>query len=163
MTNLFYTGVGSRNTPHYFCNLMTKVAKRLDDLGYTLRSGGASGADTAFERGTNRKEIYLPWKGFNGNNSDLYNIPNEAYNIAADIHPRWKDLAIYVRKLHARNVLQVLGLYLDNPSKFLVCWTKDGKEIGGTRTAIVLAREYNIPVINIAKDDVKKIGEIVYG
>jgi len=45
---------------------MRRCATRLELLGYTLRSGGANGADTAFEEGCCRKELYLPWPGFNG-------------------------------------------------------------------------------------------------
>ena len=37
----------------------------------TLRSGGADGADLAFEIGAANKEIYLPSKDFNNNSSDL--------------------------------------------------------------------------------------------
>jgi len=45
----------------------------------------------------------------------------------------------YAKKLHGRNVKQVLGDDLKTPSDFLLCWTKEGKDVGGTRTAIVLA------------------------
>ena len=42
---------------------------------------------------------------------------------------------------HIHSVLhqQVLGLDLKTPSKFLICWTPEGKEKGGTATAIKLA------------------------
>ena len=33
---------------------------------------------------------------------------------------------------------------------FVICWTKDAKDIGGTGLAIRLARKQNIPVFNLA-------------
>lgn len=149
--NLYYTGVGSRSTPPYICELMTNLGTLLESCGYILRSGGAQGADTAFERGVlcqTNKEIWLPWLGFNSNSST--NIPTQAaYDIAATVHPVWDDLKETYRLLHARNIHQVLGENLNTPSNFLVCWTEDGKTVGGTATAIRLARRHDIPIINI--------------
>ena len=51
----YYTGIGSRETPSHISELMTKIAIYLDSLGFTLRSGDASGADTTFSIGTNNK------------------------------------------------------------------------------------------------------------
>ncbi len=49
-----YAGIGSRDTPASILDLMTRIARRLsarEPWGYTLLSGGAAGADSAFERG----------------------------------------------------------------------------------------------------------------
>lgn len=161
MSELIYTGVGSRETPQDIYTLMSKIAQKLSEMDYTLRSGGADGADLAFESGAGKKEIYIPWKGFNDSPSNFYNIPEEAFEVAAKIHPAWDKLGQGAKKLHARNILQVLGQNLDKPSKFLVCWTSNGKDTGGTRTAIVLAREYNVPVINLAIHSSKEIRKYV--
>lgn len=59
---MIYTGIGSRETPPEIQEIMTNYARKLDKLGFILRSGGAMGADTAFEKGSTNKEIYLPWK-----------------------------------------------------------------------------------------------------
>jgi len=48
---------------------MTKIAQRMSEKGFVLRSGGAKGADEAFENGAGEKEIYLPWRGFRDNPS----------------------------------------------------------------------------------------------
>lgn len=48
---MYYAGVGSRETPQDILNTMYKIGKYLASKGYTLRSGGAIGADTAFENG----------------------------------------------------------------------------------------------------------------
>lgn len=61
---IFYTGVGNRDTPHEYLEKMTALASLLEKEGCILRSGGAEGADTAFENGVRslyNKEIYLPW------------------------------------------------------------------------------------------------------
>lgn len=44
-----YAGIGSRETPLSMLKTMTKVADMLAKKGYTLNSGGAIGADVAFE------------------------------------------------------------------------------------------------------------------
>lgn len=78
-----YAGIGSRETPEDVLLLMSQTAKKLAWQGWTLRSGGAPGADQAFQIGaataatnplaklvTNGRpdpvppEIYLPWPGF---------------------------------------------------------------------------------------------------
>ncbi len=153
---MFYTGIGSRETPTNVLAQMTYLAKLLAEYRYTLRSGGADGADTAFENGSTLKEIYLPWPKFNDNKSHLFSPTQEAFEIAKTIHPVWDKLSIGAQKLHARNIHQVLGKDLKTPSEFLVCWTKNGKESGGTATAIKLTKLHNIPVYNLFNPDAYK-------
>src|SRR5690348_5431489 len=106
----YYAGVGSRETPPGMLVYFTRLAQFLGrDHGYILRSGGADGADTAFEQGASSKQIFLPWKGFNGNPSPFYRIPVIAFDIAANHHPAWLKLKPAVQCLMARNVQQVLG------------------------------------------------------
>ena len=60
-----YAGIGSRRTPDDVLEQMTQLAQELGKLGWTLRSGGADGADRAFQDGAEavggRREILLPW------------------------------------------------------------------------------------------------------
>ena len=151
---MYYTGIGSRETPINVLAHMTEIANKLQLRGYTLRSGGAEGADTAFENGSTLKEIYLPWYKFNDNKSHLFSPTQEAFEMAGKIHPDWDKLSWGAQKLHARNVHQVLGKDLKTPSEFLVCWTKNGKESGGTATAIKLAKLHNILVFNLYDSDI---------
>lgn len=152
----YYTGVGSRDTPPVICALMTELAKYLEGLEYILRSGGAGGADTAFEKGAHTlKEIYLPWPGFNGNKSPLYKITMRATKLASAVHPAWDKCGYGARMLHTRNVYQVLGFDIETPSDFLICWTKDGTATGGTATAIRLAEQHGVIVYNLYKDSVR--------
>lgn len=65
-----YAGIGSRETPNDVCEDMTEIAAVLESRNFSLRSGFAGGADTAFELGTVRdtlREIYAPWAGFGAN------------------------------------------------------------------------------------------------
>lgn len=150
---LYYTGVGSRSTPDHILQKMRAIAKRLAELGLILRSGGARGADSAFEWGVHlfAKQPFSK-QIFYAEDADLaYPTPRKesAHKMASDIHPAWHRCSEFARNLHARNCFQVLGINLDTPSQFLVCWTPDGEEVGGTRTAIKLAQNSNIPVFNL--------------
>jgi hypothetical protein len=140
-----YTGVGSRKTPIVICEWMTQIASWLAQRDMILRSGGAQGADLAFEKGCDlvggSKQIFLPVTG----------VPREAFDIASKIHPNWNACDNYARMCHARNVQQVLGDDLHSPSQFVICWTQDGKATGGTRTAIMLAVKNNIRLYNIGR------------
>lgn len=161
----FYTGIGSRETPIHILNLMTAIAISLCSLGYILRSGGAEGADTAFEAGAGlEKEIYIPWNNFNGRSYNGITVPYKApYEIEQQanllvnrIHPAPELLSAGARKLHARNMYQVLGRELNDPSQFTVCYTEPTYRKGGTRTAVILSMENNIPVWNLAIPHVEK-------
>jgi hypothetical protein len=129
------------------------IAQILHECGYTLRSGGADRADTAFELGAGDvKEIYLPWDGFN-NRHDGIVMGNSfaARKIAMQFHPYWDNLTAGGKKLHTRNVPQVLGRDLKTPSEFVVCWTPDGEASGGTGQALRIAAHYGIEIINLKK------------
>lgn len=160
---MIYTGVGSRKVPNHVCDVLTVIAQSLN--GWTLRSGAAIGCDAAFERGSTLKEIYLPHEGFNNHNGiDATTLPmySEAMDIAKHIHPIWRRCSLQAKKLHTRNVFQVLGADLMTPSDMLICWTVDGANgtskptsimTGGTATAINLAVRNDVPVFNVANDD----------
>lgn len=153
----YYAGIGSRETPKEFLDLFTRVAKYLSGKDCVLRSGGAKGSDKAFQLGATNKEIYLPWRGFEGNNSDLIVEDIRAFEIAEKYHPRWSYLSQGARRLQARNSHQILGYDLESPSDFVICWTKDGKGSGGTGQAIRIAKDNNIPVFDCGRfSDVKE-------
>ncbi len=156
---MIYTGIGSREITEQGIADVAKVAKVLDKLGYILRSGGADGADKAFEENhTGDKEIYLPWKGFNNNESKLYNITADAEVMAMKYHPLGKKLKFYppILKLMARNGYQVLGEGLNKPTNLIVCWTPS-KYKGGTSQALRIARNLMIPYFNLADEKSKDL------
>lgn len=171
MDKLYYTGVGSRATPPHILKVMTAIAKKMAFLTFILRSGGAIGADLAFEAGAT-EVLYAQQNGLIEGN--LIQPPEifyskdatpEARAIAGQFHPAWnafrKDgspvVSDYAKNLHGRNAFQVLGRTLDIPSKYCICWTPDGclshatrtQLTGGTGTAISIASHYGVPVVNL--------------
>ena len=158
---LVYAGIGARATPAETQELMTQVAAELGAQNFTLRSGGARGADQAFEAGANLanspKQIFIPNDGFNGRTSGVdsasADIPRRAFDIAAEHHPSWDRLKPATQALHARNTLQILGPHCDQPVDFVLCWTADGRDSGGTGQALRVARAYNIPIANLGGPD----------
>ena len=153
----FYAGIGSRKTPVNVLEAMTALAAKLEESGWVLRSGGANGADTAFERGVTdprAKEIFLPWRGFNGSDSPLCEITSEAYAMAKVFHPAWERCSSAARKFHARNCYQVLGATLQSPCKMIVCWTPNALMTGGTGQALRIAQHHNIRIKNLADAEV---------
>ena len=155
-----YAGIGSRSTPPQILNLMTQLASKLENLGYTLRSGGAAGADTAFERGVSNpanRQIYLPGPNFNLKTAgqlgfiDSTKLPNWQQAIATvnQFHPAPEKLSEYARNLMARNAMQVLGQTMNQPAKMVVAWTPGGQVTGGTGQALRMAQAYKIPIRNL--------------
>lgn len=154
---MYYAGIGSRNVPEFYHDLIRNLAEILANYGYVLRSGGAEGCDKLFEEGCYRahgkKEIYLPWKGFNGSKSKHIVYNHEAFVIAKKFHPNWEALSPGARKLQARNSHQVLGRDLKTPSRFILCYTPSGSGSGGTGQAIRVANHYGIPVFDLGMYD----------
>lgn len=162
-----YAGIGSRRTPAAALGLMTELARLLAARGWTLRTGGADGADTAFLNGCllwwpAPYELYLPWPGFSDQAPATLTGPTErALEIASRYHPRWALLKDSERQLHGRNAHQVLGRGCDDPVRFVVCWTPDGSldgagpEAGGTGMALRVARGEapDAEIINLARFD----------
>jgi len=159
-----YAGIGARKTPKHILSHMTASAKFLASREWVLRSGGAHGADTAFEKGAgDSKEIYLPWKGYNNHLSDLHEVCEDALLLASTTHPNWERCSEGVRKLLARNNYQLLGKTLDDPVEFVLCWTPEGKIVGGTGQALRVAKAYNIDVINFGDMEPAEVKEKVLG
>ena len=136
-----YAGIGSRETPKEILELMTLAAKAFADKGFTLRSGGAIGADIAFEKGC-------------GTNKEIFRAKDcteAAKEMTSKYHPAWGKCNDYARNLHGRNCQILLGRDVTNPEpvKFVLCWTKDGKDTGGTGQAIRIATDMGIPVYNL--------------
>lgn len=150
----YYTGIGSRETPIDIQNLMTRLAITLANYNWILRSGGAEAADHAFEIGATKKEIYLPWDGFNNKYADGISyliIPEteQAREFVYDYHPSGLYLKPGPFKLMVRNTYQVLGADLRTPSEVVFCWTVDGKASGGTGQALRIAKDYKIRIVNL--------------
>jgi len=142
---MYYAGIGSRKSPDTILMLMTRLAIALEKRGYILRSGGARGADTAFEAGVSdkaNKEVFRP-----------KDATSQAIKLASEVHPAWEHCNEYARKLHGRNSQIILGKTLDTPVEFVICWTPNGNERGGTALGMRLAKKNGIPVYNLAVEE----------
>jgi hypothetical protein len=158
-----YAGIGSRRTPEDVLALMTALAACLRQQGWTLRSGNAEGADLAFQAGAGADaEVFVPWPSFGPafQAGAIGYVPEpRAYQLAAKHHPNWDACSTAAKHMHARNCQQVLGLTLNEPSRFVVCWTPDGSldgtgpGTGGTGQALRVAHHYGVPVFNLARPE----------
>ena len=165
--SLVYAGIGARKTPDGMLDAMRGLAERLAQAGWQLRSGGAHGADEAFASGADgSRTVFLPWRGYNQYQQpdavvvrDRDEAARRLEAAAARCHPAWEQCSAAVRKLHRRNAAIVLGSSGKDPVRAVVCWTPQGSAVGGTGIGIRLAREYGIPVFNLAVRDVRNIEE----
>ena len=140
---------------------MVKIAMVLDTKGYILNSGGARGADSAFEKGSTNKQIFLPFESFNGKNHDgevYFNykkLKNReiAQELVGTYHPAAHKLKNDHFDYMARNSYQILGMDLQTPVDFVIFWSED-EEKGGTSQALRIARAGKIPVLNLAKQKI---------
>lgn len=159
--NKVYAGIGSRQTPPEVCAVFASLAGRLGQAGWTLRSGRALGADSAFESGARAVrgscEIFLPNKhnymsieqvihasseDFMKGESYLDEVTGSVLGckvIARLLHPNGKNLSPHALELHARNTYQIIGQNLNSPVQFVACWTEGG------RVKVVLVRLCALP------------------
>ena len=114
MATLTYAGIGARATPASVLADMTVMAGWLARTGWTLSTGGADGADSAFAKGTpaGQRTVWLPWRGYNGHRGPDCRVLSAAamaacIEVTAPLHPAWERCSPAVRKLHARNAAVV--------------------------------------------------------
>lgn len=172
------TGIGSRETPKAILDTMRKLCKKMVLQGYTLRSGGANGADAycaygwgdAYEenKGIPSAEIYIPWNGFNELRAGQRNVVlvkdskiiQQAHKILQKVHPAFDKLTRGPLALHTRNCFQVLGADLCTKSTMVIAYAKtdsNGNPLGGTATAINIAKKEGIAVRNLyLEEDLEK-------
>jgi hypothetical protein len=183
MSTKTYAGIGSRETPTHILALMTKTADQLAKDGWLLRSGHAPGADMAFETGCDnaqgKKEIYLPWQGFEHSKSPYFlpdgnklgkiegYVAKKAYTLAKQHHPDWSKMTTRwikerkyrwqeyspAQKLLARNGLQILGQTLQTPVTCVLSYTTNGEGEGGTGQGLRIAKSLNIPIFDFGTYD----------
>ena len=148
---------------------MEAIGEALARDGWSLRSGGAPGADAAFERGCDRaggtKQGSLPWSGYCGHVSPLHEVTPARLDLATRYHPHWRKLSHKARLLIARNGTQILGPDLTSPVALIVCWTEGGMPRGGTAQALRIAGDPNrhIPVLNLGEPTLEclKVGAVI--
>lgn len=160
----FYSGIGSKETPEHIQEIMKKIAEILERKKYILRSGGAIGADTAFENGVIMyKEIfYTDDYAVNGGERIPYKKEDLEFadRILKEYHPAFSKGGNGIkneksRKLLSRNTFQYFGVGDTINVDFVICYTSDGTEstttrdTGGTGQAIRIAYDYGTPIYNL--------------
>lgn len=137
----YVAGVGWRYTPNNILTIMSYCARIIHAEGKILRSGGAIGPDEvmAGEFPSDRKEIFTV-------DSD---IPEWAFDSVDFFHPNPSACKGKVRRLMARNAMILLGENRDEPVDYVVCYTLNGKTVGGTGQSIRIADHYDIPLFNL--------------
>lgn len=178
----FYAGIGARDTPESAIVKMRRIGEILAGKGLVLRSGGAVGADSAFEEGCDKagglKQIFLGWDGMNDRRPDGKSVfardlrdGDPEVEIAKEHYERqparsggggktWENLGRGGKSLMARNTNQVLGpnVGVSKMSGLIVCWTKNGQIAGGTGQALRIAKNKGIPALNLGDPKVKGLG-----
>ncbi len=160
-----YAGIGARRTPPYILETMREIAILLANNNYTCNTGAARGADQEFAKGAiagnGKVNLMLPWTTYEQKwTSMLSNMPTgnvrihtlcaihtKAIESVKQFHPAAENLKQSVEKLHARNYMII------EDANFVICWTPNGKEIGGTGQGIRIANHLNIPIHNLGDKD----------
>lgn len=145
-----YAGIGARLTPKTVQADMVKIGRVMAEAGFTLMSGGAVGADKAFEKGCDevkgKKDII-----FKRDADPLTRL------IAKEIHPSPSSLKPYAVDFLARNTFQVFGRSLETPVDVVIAWSPCGmissdqrtSKAGGTGQGLDMASRKGIPIINL--------------
>ena len=172
-----YAGIGSRRTPDAVLAAMADLAETLGHSGCVLSTGGADGADRAFETGALRTDapvtVHAPWSGYNGYRpgrepeSDIdvrVPAPTDAVHglpyldLARRHHPAWERCGRGPRALFVRNVAILAGaLAADGeplPVRAVVAFTPTGlaagRAAGGTGHTLRVAGELDVPAVNVS-------------
>ena len=171
------TIIGSRETPQLELDFIEEMAEKFALNSWILRSGAAIGADKAgedgFIKGKGQMEIYLPHKGFQNSSSQLiapkFSNWQNAVSLMLYLHPNPNAVKNKptTRDLLARDVYQILGKDLNKPSDLVICYTPEGKLVGGTALALRVCQWYKeetnneIPVINIGSLGIEKAHQLI--
>jgi len=173
-----YAGVGSRRTPPDVLEAMADIAQTLGDAGTALSTGGADGADKAFETGALRTDapitVHAPWPGYNGyrpgrdpetdidivHPKSTESVQGRTYaELAREHHPYWQRCSRGARALFLRNVSILAGARHDDggtlPVRAVVAYTPNGlpvgREAGGTGHTLRTAASLDIPCVNLSR------------
>ena len=172
-----YAGVGARLTPPDVLDAMGDIAQTLGDAGTALSTGGAHGADKAFETGALRTDapitVHTPWPGYNGyrpgrdpeTDIDIVHpkptetVEGRTYaDLAREHHPHWNRCSRGARALFLRNV-SILAGAVDGgggtlPVRAVIAYTPNGlpvgREAGGTGHTLRTAASLDIPCVNLS-------------
>ena len=186
MNRLYYAGIGSRNTPKFILELMTKLSSKLEKDGLILRTSECEGADRAFISGVkepHHKEIYTIEEEYNeyskSKEPTIYLNGEKIYFTEQAMQSVYEyslepEITIQDKAYLMLSYFQIFG-YEDkgeevlhcNPVEFVICWTEDGcsshltrtKKTGMTGQGISLADTayIYIPIYNLQNEEHRQI------
>lgn len=153
--------LGNKEAPPSVIQTMVEDAKYLESKGITIRVGGDGPIDEAVEKAVSKKELILPWKGFNEKDSPYTWAIERAHHIAKMFHSAYDNLPKGVKSILAGKARLVMGHKMMSPATIVLVWTEDGAESFREVTAktsfaghpIKIACAAGIRVINYGKPD----------
>ena len=160
---LAYAVVSNKDIPPEAIQVYERIAKRLNDMGYTVRTGTLEGLESKAEMLPVRKELLLPWKGFNEKESQFTSSTPLIKGIAKKYMKagNWDELKPAMQGFLQKNARLVTGHYGNSPAKFVICWSQDQAEsqnqvtfnTGNIAHALTIAAAWHVPVFNLARPD----------
>ena len=148
---------GNPDIPPEAIEKMVQIAKRLESMDFTVRVGGMQGVEDAIEKAIEKKEVHLPFKGFDQKESKFTFVSDRATSVAKMFFPNWDAMKKGVQLFLAKNARVLMGQRVDSPALFFICWTQDGVEsfkdstnrTGFTGHSIAIASALGIPIFNL--------------
>jgi len=152
-----YAGLGEEGAPAEALDLFVNFGLRTASKRITLRSGHRTQADIAFEQGClsigGGAEIYVPYSGFNGSDSTLHYLYNDAIRLAKRYTPFWCRLSEDEQRIYSCACYIVLGMSLMYPVDVIICWTRDSKMQGYFELIKNLADSNGVRILNVENLD----------
>lgn len=137
------------------------------DYGWGFRTGRARGADERFafgyRLGFGVPQYCVPWDSYNLAEVDACRPPaysldrldpaarDRLCDLVRTLHPAGPNLTNGAMRLHARNIIILLGPNLDDPVKAVFALPRLSGHLGGTGFGMQLARHYDIPLFDLRK------------
>lgn len=152
-----YAATSEKNLPESVIPLAQKLAKMLDEKGFTARVGAMGGLEDVVELATTHHELILPWRGFADRESKLTFTRERAKAVARMFHPSYDSMKEVVQTFLAKNARLILGNTMASPALFLLTWTEDGirsikqktPKTGFSAHPIAIASALGIPIFNL--------------
>lgn len=124
-----YAVASNKNTPPEIIQQFVELAKWLETKGFVVRvDGDKDGVSQAVEDAVSKKEVILPWKGFNEKESEFCWSNEASQHIAKKYSPVYESIPDGVKKFLHRNARLIMGDKMRSPVSFLIAWSDDGCE-----------------------------------
>lgn len=159
-----YAVTGNKDVPPEIVSKVKELVNYLNGHGFTSRMGCDDPIENAAYESAAKKEAILPWREFNSIESKFTFTNDRAMAIAKKFHPTFDNMKKGIQLILAKNARLILGNRMDQPARFLLCWTEDGVEnirqktakTGYTGHTIAIACGAGVPVFNLANPDAEK-------